>query len=167
LARQNQKGGKVRVFLPSLWIAGTVILAGAAAAEPPLTAASPFASASAPAKPSPAEPYQLTGVTVLPEGTRVCLYEAATQHGRWIAVGAAAGGIQVVSYDALQKQAVISVDGSRQTLVLHEAPASAAAPVATTPDAKAKEARLLTGDLLEVGWQQREAYAKAHGAASN
>jgi hypothetical protein len=51
--------------------------------------------------------------------------------------------------------------------VLHESTATADEPVATTPEAKAKEARLLTGDLLDVGLQQRQAYAKAHGAAGN
>jgi hypothetical protein len=82
-------------------------------------------------------------------------------------VGTGADGIQVLSYDAAKKQAVVSVDGAQKTLRLQESPTSAAAAAATTPEAKAREARLLTGDLLDVGLQQRQAYAKAHGAAGN
>jgi len=157
----------MKAALPSLLVAGALVLASAGFAQTPLVVDSPFGSANAAAAKAAAEPYQLTGVTVMPESTRVCIYEAKAQQSRWIAIGAAAGGIQVVSYDAAQKQAVISVDGARQTLALHESPASGEAPPATTPEAKAKEARLLTGDLLEVGRQQREAYAKAHSTAGN
>ena len=154
--------------LPSLLAA--IALAGPAVAQTPLVKDSPFGSPGAPAAAAaPAEPYQLTGAIAGGDKTRVCILDAKAQRSRWIAVGATTDGIQVVSYDAAQKQAVISVAGSRLTLALHESPASADTTPsgATTPEAKAKEARLLTGDLLEVGQQQREAYAKAHPATGN
>jgi hypothetical protein len=157
-----------KAALPAVLTAGALILGGAASAQTPLVKDSPFAGAGTlPSATAAAEPYQLTGVVTAGENSRVCIYEAKSQHSHWISVGTGADGIQVLSYEADQKQAVISVDGARQTLHLRESPTSAAAAAATTPEAKAREARLLTGDLLDVGLQQRQAYAKAHSAAGN
>lgn len=159
----------MKLALHSILSAGALGLASLASAQSSLPKDSPFQPASAPAAvaAAPAEPYQLTGVTAAPEGSRVCILDSAARHSRWIAVGATADGIQVVSYDAAQKQAVISVAGVQHTLVLRESATAAEAPVANTPEAKAKEARLLTGDLLEIGRQQRQDYANAHKATGN
>ena len=136
--------------------------------QTPLVKDSPFASPGAAATaPLAAERYELTGVIAAGDKTRVCIREAKAQQSRWIAVGAAGDGIQVLSYDPAQTQAVILAAGARLTLALHEQPAGTGTTTAIAPDAKAKDARLLTGDLLEVGQQQRQAYAKAHAPASN
>jgi hypothetical protein len=158
----------MKAATPLFFAAGTVLLAIAASGQTPLVLDSPFVAPSHPAAATAAaDPYTLTGVVATQDSVRVCILEAKSQRNRWIAVGAEADGIQVESYDRAAKQAVILVDGNRRTLVLHESTATADEPVATTPEAKAKEARLLTGDLLDVGLQQRQAYAKAHGAAGN
>jgi hypothetical protein len=137
-------------------------------AQPALVNDSPFRTAGVPAAAVPAvEPYQLTGVASSGTGTRICIFESKLQHSRWIAVGATADGISVQSYDPAQKQAVVAIGGARQTLALHESPSDAATPAATTADARARDARLLTGDLLAIGQQQREDYAKAHAAAAH
>jgi hypothetical protein len=157
----------MKLALNLLLAAGALGLAPLSSqAQPALVNDSPFKSAGDPAAAAPAaDPYQLTGVAVSGAGTRVCIFEAKLQHSRWIAVGAAEGGIEVRSYDPLQKVAVVAIGGTRQTLALHESHPDAATPAATTADAKARDARLLTGDLLAVGQQQREDYAKAHAAA--
>ena len=153
---------------PYLLAAGAIALAGPARAQTALVQNSPFATGSTPTNAVASdEPYQLTGIVASGDSARVCIYVAKAQHSRWIAVGSAANGVEVLSYDAAQKQAVISVEGAQRTLHLREVAASAAVPPAVTPEAKAREARLLTGDLLDVGLQQRQAYAKAHPPASN
>ena len=151
-------------------ILGVLCMASGALAQTPLVKDSPFQAASAPtAAAVPAAAFELTGVAVTPDGSRLCIFEAKAGHSRWIPVGATSDGIQILSYDTARKQAVISVDGRQQTLVLRETAAAAdlSAPAPTTPEAKAREARLLTGDLLDIGLQQRQAYAAAKKAAGN
>jgi hypothetical protein len=145
-----------------------MILGTPAWAQTPLVKDSPFASPGAPAAaPRPADPFELIGVIAAGDKTRICIQEAATRQSRWIAVGGTAGNLQVLSYDPELKQAVILAAGARLTLALHEQPAGAGTTTTAAPDAKARDARLLTGDLLAVGQQQREAYAKAHPAGGN
>ena len=155
-----------KILLTSLFAA--IALGIPAPAQTPLVKDSPFASPGAPAAaPRPADPYDLIGVIAAGDKTRVCIHEAATRQSRWIAVGATAGDIQVLSYDPARKQAVVLAAGARLTLALHEQPAGSGTTTSAEPDTKAKDARLLTGDLLAVGQQQREAYAKAHPPAGN
>jgi hypothetical protein len=123
----------------------------------------------------------------------VCIYERQKKHSEWIAVGETSDGIRVVSYDAANDSAVVTVDGARKDLVMRQAAVAALSPsydprvpsaggglVASlvpaptgpaTPQSVAndqREARMLVSDLLEIGVQQRKAYqdAKQKAAAS-
>jgi hypothetical protein len=158
----------VKVSVCALWLGSLVAGTGAAQAQGSLTKVSPFA-ASGPTQTTSAvapEPYRLTGVTQTSAGSRVCIVDAAASHSQWIAVGSTAGGIRVVSYDPTQRRAVISVAGAVHILDLQEWAAAAALP-GDTPEAKAREARLLSGDLLDIGLQQRQANAAAPKPAGN
>ena len=127
-------------------------------------------------------PFQLTGVSTAADGTRVCIHTEKDQRSRWIIVGAKVDGIRVVSFDPVQKRAVIVADGTERDLELQRSvaasqtvdPGSNPAPAAPTgpsaPAVKADEtasqrdARMLVSDLLDIGAQQRQAYANAQKA---
>jgi len=133
-------------------------------------------------------PFQLTGVNLAADGTRVCIYAEKDQRSRWIAVGATADGIKAVSYDPEQHRAVIFVDGASRELALQRGIASAetataapALPSSSTPSAAApapvpgksaietptqRDDRMLVSDLLEISIQQRQAYANAQKASA-
>lgn len=131
-------------------------------------------------------PLQLTGVAVSSAGTRVCILVAKEQRSRWIAVGATVDGIRVASYDPKAQLAVISADGATRELRLQRGVAEgqdANPNPGTSPDAGAaqansappantatgetpsqREAHMLVSDLLDIGAQQRQAYANAQKA---
>jgi hypothetical protein len=131
-------------------------------------------------------PFQLTGVRLAADGTRVCIYAQKDRRSRWIAVGTTTDGIRAVSYDSDQHRAVIFVDGMSRDLALQRGVASAqaadpvadarssAAPTAAasvpTSGVSATEAstqrddRMLVSDLLEISLQQRQAHANAQKA---
>ncbi len=158
----------MKAALCGLWLGAMAAGAGAAHAQGSLTKVSPFAASGptqATASAAP-EPYRLTGVTQTSAGFRVCIATAALSHSQWIAVGSTAGGIRVMSYDPTQRRAVISVAGAVRILDLREWAPAAALPGAT-PEAKACDARLLSGDLLDIGLQQRQANAAAPKPAGN
>jgi hypothetical protein len=128
-------------------------------------------------------PFVLTGVRLGGDDTRVCIYAEKDQRSRWITVGGIADGIQVVSYDPAQQRAVIAVGGATRDLWLQHGgvsaqnpvaiPGSSSAPTAAanasvgTPSAPGVESsaqrddRMLVSDLLEIGMEQRQAYANA------
>ncbi len=149
-------------------LAFMAVVAAAARAQSPTALAkdSPFSGPASPAATAarPTEPVQLTGVSASAAGVRLCLYDLATRHSRWLGVGAAADGIQVVSYDENRQAAVISLGGVQHTVTLQEWQTASLA--AASPEAKAREARLLSGDLLDIGLQQRKA-AAAQKSAGN
>jgi hypothetical protein len=148
-------------------------LSGSVSAQSPAPKDSPFLPA----------PFQLTGVRLGGGDTRVCIYAERDQRSRWITVGGIADGIRVVSYDPDQQRAVISVGdatrdlwlqrgvASAQTAAAVSDPASHPVALATTsigtPSAPGSESaaqrddRMLVSDLLEIGLQQRQAYANA------
>jgi hypothetical protein len=133
-------------------------------------------------------PFQLTGVHLAADGTRVCIYAEKDQRSRWIAVGATADGIKAVSYDPDQHRAVIFVDGATRDLMLQHgiataqtveavsalpsSPAPSAAASTPTPGVAATETstqrddRMLVSDLLEISMQQRQAYANTQKASA-
>lgn len=148
------------------WIAASfltaALFAGAVHAAP---YDSPFA---------PSGAYAFVGVSAAPGSTQVCIRRKADGSSRWIAVGAAAEGIRVVSCDTTRDTAVIQVGDKRMILVLRQGedigvaapqPASAASdPTAPakppTPAEQAvqrREDRMAVSDLLEVSTAQRRA----------
>lgn len=86
---------------------------------------SPFVQAgggsAAGAKAGAPEAFELAGVSVSSAATQVCIFDAQAKRSRWIAVGATADRIQVVSYDAKSERAVIRVDGVQRELGLRRA----------------------------------------------
>lgn len=158
-------------------------------AESPFLPANPAVSAS---HAQSSEPYQLSAIGVVGEQTFVSIYETAEKRSRWIAVGGSLGDLQVVSCDIEAEQAVVTIAGQTRTLTLPKsavstaaatAPASAAAtpaaasgnpadgeapapPAAASDEDKAREARMLVTDLLEIGMQQRKAYEDAQKQAA-
>jgi hypothetical protein len=156
-----------------------------------LVADSPFAPAGAVAAAvnTPGEAYELAGSTVQGTDISVCIFERQKKHSRWIPVGGDVDGIHVVSYDAANDTAVVTISGSRKELTMRKAvvastnasqgnrlpqvvspPAALVTPIASAtqepaPAATAaqdqKEARMLVSDLLEIGVQQRKAYQDA------
>jgi hypothetical protein len=158
-------------------------LTGAVSAQEVAPKESPFQPA----------PYQFTGVSLEDGSPRVCIFAAKDQRSRWIRVGATVDGIQVVHYDREQQRVMIAVDGSNRELALQRGVASAqvtgpapdvsfsadpaaapaasilATPTAPTASDAAKAAtlrddRMLVSDLLEIGMEQRQAYATAQKA---
>ena len=179
-----------KLFLPLALLASAAgFLANAESAVPD----SPFLSASPTATDPHArsnEPYQLSAIGVVEGKTYVSIYDAAEKRSRWIAVGGRLGDLQVVSCDIDAEQAVIRAGGQLKTLTLPKAavttaaasagaetaatgaPAAAtagnsdAATTALTDEEKAREARMLVSDLLEIGMQQRKAYEDAQRKAA-
>lgn len=64
--------------------------------------------------------YELAGASTSPEGTQICLFDTARKHSRWLKVGGSEDGIQVVSYDEANDQAVVRFDGSTHVLALRK-----------------------------------------------
>ncbi|HXN35153.1 MAG TPA: hypothetical protein VN877_03225 [Opitutaceae bacterium] len=140
----------------------------------------------------PAEAYELAGSTSQGSQVSVCIYEHQKHRSEWISVGDSADGIRVVSYDAANDAAVVTIDGARRELAMRKAtvaslgpssyqrpPMPANEPVASlvpappqgpvTPASLARdqqEARMLVSDLLEIGVQQRKAYQEAKQKAA-
>lgn len=137
-------------LLRILLVVGGLGLAASAGADVPQ--ASPFQ-----------QPYRLTGATGTAASAKVYLMSVKDRHGQWIAVGATANGIQVESYDAAARQAVVVYGGSRHVLPLEDEPA-AAATAADAAQAR-RDDRMLVTDLLVIGQQQRQANAAPPAAA--
>jgi len=147
------------------------------------------------------EAFELAGASATGQETEVCIYNSQTRHSNWIAVGATADGIKVLSFDPDRDQAVVTMNGERKVLALRKAAvtqtsmpaylqnlASASpvtpvpvsdtsfvrpvqAPASTDPkvlkdERDAREARMLISDLMEIGVQQRKAYAEAKAKAA-
>jgi hypothetical protein len=142
----------------------------------------PGASAAAPA--ATAAEFEFTGLVSTGARTMVCVTAVPEKRSRWIAVGAQADGIKVVSHDPKAQQIVIEQGGRSLTLALKsssprpETPADEPAgplpvaaaplpvagiaePVPITDQEKEREARMLVSDLLEIGMIQRKAYEEA------
>ena len=187
---------RLPLALPLLFLAALPAAAAAGAAEP-VPAESPFAppppAAAAPAE----EPVELRGITVMEKKIYVSLLDRAGKTSHWLPVGENVAGIEVVSCDVDAGRCVVRIAGQLKTLVLREpavvagaaaapfpAPAglepsaaaapdgpSGAAPAVSGPlvpdDIAAREARMLVSDLLEIGQQQRKAYAEAQQRAAN
>jgi hypothetical protein len=141
---------------------------------------------------APAAAYELAGSTAQGSEVTVCIYEREAKRSLWIGVGETSGGVQVVSYDAANDTAVVTIDGVRRDLAMRKAavvaqsqspgyrsepsgssraePVVASAPPApASPDNVAqdqREARMLVSDLLEIGVQQRKAYQEAKQKAA-
>jgi hypothetical protein len=174
--------------LPAFVILGCT---GTVCGQSTLVADSPFAPAGAVAAAvnAPGEAYELAGSTVQGTDISVCIFERQKKHSRWIPVGGDVDGIHVVSYDAANDTAVVTISGSRKELAMRKAvvastnasqgnrlpqvvspPAAVVTPIAsaaqepapaTTAAQDQKEARMLVSDLLEIGVQQRKAYQDA------
>lgn len=156
---------------------------------------SPFLppSSAAPAGQAASAGYALTGMTVVGKDTLLSVTNQSDKRSVWIPVGKTSGDITAVSYDPAAEKAVIRAGGQNYTLVLKKgavlpgpavtfpqpAPtATAAAPQPTPPpvevppgnlspqEEKEMEARMLVTDLLEIGQQQRKAYAEAQRQAA-
>jgi hypothetical protein len=156
---------------------------------------SPFLPPSSAAQnsPSAASAYALTGMTVVGKDTLLSITNQSDKRSVWIPVGKTEGDITAVSYDAAKETAVIRAGGQSYNLTLKKgavlpgpamplpqvtAPSTAAAPAATLPavevpkgnlspqEEKEMEARMLVTDLLEIGQQQRKAYAEAQRQAA-
>jgi hypothetical protein len=139
-----------------------------------------------------AEAYELAGSTSLGSQVSVCIFERQNKRSEWITVGETVDGVRVVSYDATNDSAVVTIDGTRKDLTMRKdtvassgstynpsvvpvsnvqvaslvpvQPSVAAAP--GTPAAEQREARMLVSDLLEIGLQQRKAYENAKQRAA-
>lgn len=154
----------------------------------------PPASAAKPATAAPTD-LEFTGVLLAGPQTQVCITRKQVRRSSWIRVGDSSDGIEVVSHDAPKESVVVRVGGVTHELKLKTAaPMTAAAPAATLrpvvapvalPSAagtlqaplidppppvtiaeKEREARMLVSDLLEIGMQQRKAYAEAQRKAA-
>lgn len=68
----------------------------------------------------PHEAYELAGASTSPEGTQICLFDTAQKRSRWLKVGGSEDGIQVVSYDESNDQAVVRFDGGTHVLALRK-----------------------------------------------
>jgi hypothetical protein len=135
------------------------------------------------------EALELAGASATGQGTEVCLFDTTTKHSMWIAVGANRDGVQVMSYDPDRDQAVVTVNGERKTLSMRKGevgrapvpefvstapvalaaagPSISLAPTSGPVDPKAREteraereARMMVSDLLDIGMQQRKAFAE-------
>lgn len=182
----------LRQFLaigPLVALAGSgIAYAQTPPAQSPFLPANPAVSAS---HAQSNEPYQLSAIGVVGEQTFVSIYETAEKRSRWIAVGGSLGDLHVVSCDIEAEQVVVVVGGKTLTLTLPKSAVSTAAaapaPAAATPampvagsagseapaapdvasdEDKAREARMLVTDLLEIGMQQRKAYEDAQKQAA-
>lgn len=146
---------------------------------------------------APAEAYELAGSSVQGPDVSVCIYERQAKHSQWIPVGGIADGIHVISYDALNDRATVTIAGAFKELTMRRAtvaslspssagrPDESAAPLRlqpAVPDAQLapaaaaplrsaveeqREARMLVSDLLEIGVQQRRAYQDAKQKAAS
>ncbi|HVU24477.1 MAG TPA: hypothetical protein VHE13_10160 [Opitutus sp.] len=179
--------------LASLVVA-LAFLAGHAATlrAQPLPADSPFgAAAAAPDAKAPSSGFTLLGMSVVGQTTLLGISRDSDRHSFWIPLGGTTSEITAVSYDAKAEQAVIRVAGQPLRLSMRHgavvpaapespvpppvapAPAVSAAtapaepaPPMTAQEEKEMEARMLVTDLLEIGQQQRKAYAAAQAAAA-
>jgi hypothetical protein len=127
--------------------------------------------------------FEFNGLVTAGGRTLVCVTSVREQRSRWIAVGAQADGIKVVSHDSAAQRITIEQAGRSRSLQLKrstprpDAPAAEASPlpvpaaplpvaavaepVPTTNEEKEREARMLVSDLLEIGMIQRKAYEDA------
>jgi hypothetical protein len=172
----------------------TVLLCCAACTATSLTAeetprsASPFlppGQKAAPAAEGPA-PFEFTGLFTTGARTMVSVTSTAERRSRWIAVGAQADGIRVVSHDPQSQRIMVEHGGRTYPLTLKRAAprdpstapamastlpagplpvAQATEPVPVTEAEKEREARFLVSDLLEIGMIQRKAYEEAQKKA--
>lgn len=156
---------------------------------------SPFLppSSAAPAGQAASAGYALTGMTVVGKDTLLSVTNQSDKRSTWVAVGKTVGDITAISYDAAEEKAVIRAGGQNYTLVLKKgavlpgpavsfSPPVSQAPAAAPPptpaavevpqgnlsaqEEKEMEARMLVTDLLEIGQQQRKAYAEAQRQAA-
>ncbi len=167
----------------------------AAALAQPLPKDSPFLPPAAAAQSGHGGPtaYELVGVTTLGPTTLVGISRQKDKRSFWIPVGKTDGEITVVSYNPKNDETVIKAEGQTLTLGLRKASVSpgvaaafaAAVPASSAPggsptdvavsvptrplnaqEEKEMEARMLVTDLLEIGQQQRQAYAEAQRQAA-
>lgn len=148
----------------------------------------------APAAAAASAAYTLTGMTVVGKDTLLSITSQADKRSVWIPVGKTIGDVTAVSYDPKAESAVIRAQGKNLTLVLKKGavvsgpmiqlpstsptttvtadspPALPPVDVPTTAlssqEEKEMEARMLVTDLLEIGQQQRKAYAEAQRQAA-
>ncbi|WP_148218194.1 hypothetical protein [Opitutus terrae] len=137
-----------------------------------------------------ADGFELVGMTSFGRETLISILRQADQRSLWIPLGRTMSEITAVSYDPAKDEAVIRVGGRTLTLPMRKGsvvtgldtplpapmtlPASAvSAPAPGAPsrpltptEEKEMEARMLVSDLLEIGQQQRKAYAEAQRQAA-
>jgi len=162
--------------------------AGGASAQDTLAKESPFlppGTAAGRGGEGSGAAYQLAGGSVTSRGSEVCIYDVGGRRSRWIGVGEADGGFQVVSYDSDADRAVVRIDGVQQTLELRKAasPANAVAfnsfvpapayitgpaprPLSAEAARKQREARMLVADLMDIGMRERQANEEAERRAA-
>ncbi len=82
---------------------------------------------------APAEAFELAGASMTSEGTQICLYDTTKHNSRWLTVGKADAGIQVVSYDSERDQAVVKFDGTAHVISLRKVKTGGPAVATFTP----------------------------------
>jgi hypothetical protein len=149
----------------------------------------------APAAANATSDYELVGMVAQSSGMLLSVMRKSDKHSFWLPVGGTVDEVTAVSYNAVTDEAVIHANSRTFTLkmrkavivpgknpipVVARAPAPTPAAPASTPDAppapaaaprseqeqKEFEARMLVSDLLEIGQQQRKAYAEAQRQAA-
>jgi hypothetical protein len=184
-------------FRRSLGFLYLAVLAGSAPIfAQPIASDSPFAPRGNAVSAGPgATPgsHELVGVIATSKQTLVGITDKTTRKSLWIPVGRTVEGIEVLSCDPKQDQAVVRIGGETRTLVMQKGltqtmpapstttvamPASPVRPQPGQPQPanatptnpklaeQEREARMLVSDLLEIGMQQRKAYEEAQKKAA-
>jgi hypothetical protein len=123
----------LRLSAGALFGAAGLLGAIPARAQIGLSATSPFVSGpSAAGAGDSAEQFELAGASTTDHSADVCIYDTHNKRSRWISVGSTDGGIQVLSYDAVNNQAVIRVNGTQKLLAQRKASVQAGAMPAPT-----------------------------------
>lgn len=182
----------IRAFFRLLFASIAVATAVGAADLPGASPFVPPAGAAPNAEPAAAE-YELVGMTSVGTETLLSIQRRSEGRSVWIPVGKTVAEITVVKYDSAKEEAEIRVGTQVLTLPMRKSsvrdgtgipaaarPASgrAVAPIPPAPapavptkpltaqEEKEMEARMLVSDLLEIGLQQRKAYAAAQREAA-
>lgn len=125
----------LRLLRPALAV---LALATGAVAADTLPKGSPFlpAGSAAAAAIAPGEMIEFAAVRTIGQTTEIDLYDTQGKKNHWIAVGASAEGMTVVSYDARRDQVVAKIGGMDKLLPLRKTKGNARGPapiVAASP----------------------------------
>src|SRR5271165_4826240 len=127
---------KSRTLIPSairrLGIPALAAFGGAVAAygQATLAANSPFmpSAAAAAAGAASSEAFELAGSSVQGSDVSVCIFEREAKRSQWIPVGGITDGIHVVSYDARNDKAVVTIGGAFRELTMRKATIASSGP---------------------------------------